>query len=158
MRSVRFAAFVGITAVVAMMGAGVAWSEDAEAVIKTRQDTMKAQSKALAAVKAFVEGKGELAAAQAAGPILVADIGKIPGLFPPKTGMAEFPGKSWAKPEVWGDHAKFLAEAKTAEEKAKALEAALKSGDKGKIEAAFADMGKNGCAGCHTPFREKKPA
>ena len=154
----RFTAMIGAAAIVALVGVGAAWSEDGEAVIKTRQDTMKAQGKALGAIKAYVEGKGELAAAQAAGPTLASDVAKIPTLFPPKTGMAEFPGKSWAKPAVWSDHDKFLAQAKTAEEKAKALDAALKAGDMEKIKAAFGDMGKNGCGACHEPFREKKPS
>jgi cytochrome c556 len=32
---------------------------------------------------------------------------------------------------------------------------AVNGGDKSAIEAAFADLGKNGCGGCHTTFREK---
>ena len=36
--------------------------------------------------------------------------------------------------------------------------AAVKGGDKTAITAAFGDMGKNGCGGCHEPYREKKPS
>jgi cytochrome c556 len=32
---------------------------------------------------------------------------------------------------------------------------AVKSGNKGAIETAFGDLGKNGCGGCHETFREK---
>ncbi len=48
-------------------GIGTGWAQDAAAVLAKRQDTMKAQSKAMAAIKAFNEGKGDLAAAQAGG-------------------------------------------------------------------------------------------
>jgi cytochrome c556 len=131
---------------------------DDAAVIESRQAVMKAQGKDMAAIKAFTEDKGELAAAQAAGADLVAEVAKIPGLFPKGTGMAEHAGKSWAKPAVWTDADKFAAQVKVASEKAAALDKALKGGDKAAITAAFGDMGKNGCAACHESFREKKPS
>ena len=98
------------------------------------------------------------AAAQTAGADLVTQVGKIPDLFPKGTGMAEFPGKSYAKPAIWTDGDKFTAQAKTAADKAAALSAALKGGDKAAITAAFSDMGKNGCGSCHELYREKKPS
>jgi cytochrome c556 len=36
------------------------------------------------------------------------------------------------------------------------LNTALTAGDKAAITAAFAAMGKDGCTGCHTPFRQPK--
>ncbi len=137
---------------------GIAWAQDAATVIKDRQDFMKAQGKDLGAVKAFTEGKGELAAAQAAGADLVTRIPKIPSLFPQKTSLADYPGKSYAKPAVWSEWDKFNAAAQNAETKAKALDAALKSGDKAAITAAYRDLGNNGCDGCHGTFRENKPS
>ncbi len=137
-------------------GIGTGWAQDAAAVLAKRQDTMKAQSKAMAAIKAFNEGKGDLAAAQAGGAELVKITATIPGLFPEKTGMAEMPGKSYAKPEIWAQWDKFNDAVKTAASKADALNTALKGGDKAAIAAAFATMGKDGCGTCHGPFREKK--
>jgi len=32
---------------------------------------------------------------------------------------------------------------------------AIKSGDKAAIGAQLANLGKNGCGSCHTPYREK---
>jgi cytochrome c556 len=163
MRKAHFAAVIGAAVIVGLSGVGTAWSEDAEAVIKTRQETMKAQSKALAAIRAYIEDKGELAAAQAAGDVLVASVAKIPGLFPEKSGMAEYPDKSKAKPDIWTQRAKFDEAAKAADAKAKALNAALKGGDKAAITEAYAVMYKGGfwdpgnaCGGCHTPFQERK--
>jgi cytochrome c556 len=141
---------------IAWVGVGTTWAQDAMAVIAKRQDTMKAQGKAFAAVKAFTEDKGDLAAAQAGGAELVKIVPTIPSLFPQKTGMAEYPGKAYAKPEIWAQWDKFNDAVKAAQAKADALNAALKGGDKAAITAAFGAMGKDGCGGCHTPFREKK--
>lgn len=141
----------------AVVCAGAARSDDA-AVLDNRIATMKAQGKDMGAIKAFLDDKGDLAAAQAAGADLVTQVGKIPDLFPKNTGMTAFPGKSYAKDAIWTDWDKFLAAAKAASDKADALNTALKGGDKAAISSAFGDMGKNGCGSCHEPFREKKPS
>jgi cytochrome c556 len=135
----------------------VARADDA-ATLDTRIATMKSQGKDMAGIKAYIDDKADLASAQAAGGDLVIQVAKIPDLFPKGTGMTQFPGKSYAKDAVWTDWDKFLAQAKTANDKAVALNAALKGGDKAAITAAFGDMGKNGCGACHEPFREKKPS
>ena len=140
-----------------VLGAGMARADDA-AVIESRQATMKAQGKDMSAIKAYLDDKADLASAQAAGADLVTQVAKISGLFPKGTGMAEYQGKSWAKPVVWTDADKFAAATKTATEKAEALDKALKGGDKAAITTAFGEMGKNGCGGCHEQFREKKPS
>jgi cytochrome c556 len=143
--------------VLAGMGlAGAALAQDGEATVTKRQDFMKAQGKDMGAVKAFMDGKSDLAAAQKAGDDLSSRTKQILGLFPPKTGMAEFPGKSYARPAIWAEWDKFVAAQTGAEQRAVALASELKAGDKEKIAAAFGDMGKNGCGGCHTPFREPK--
>src|SRR5215212_9306538 len=135
--------------------AGTSWAQDVASVVENRQNVMKAQGKDMAAIKAYVDDKGDLPAAQAAGADLVQQVGKIPTLFPKDTGMAQLPGKSYAKPGIWAESDKFTAAHKAAQEKAEALNAALKTGDKAKITAAHGDMGKS-CAGCHEPYREKK--
>jgi cytochrome c556 len=151
--------WLAVSGVVLMVGlyAGVARSDDA-AVVESRQATMKSQGKDMSAIKAYIDDKADIASAQAAGADLVTQIAKIPDLFPKGTGMAEFPGKSYAKPAIWTDGDKFTAQAKTAADKAAALDKALKGGDKAAITAAFGDMGKNGCGACHEVYREKKPS
>jgi cytochrome c556 len=140
----------------ALAGISASWAQDANTVIAQRQDLMKSQGKATAAIKAYVEGKGDLAAAQAAGAELVRTTGSIPSVFPQNTGMAQYPGKSYAKPEIWAEWDRFTQAANTAHERAQALNAALQGGDKQAIAAAFEAMGKQGCGGCHTPFRQPK--
>ena len=134
---------------------GFAFAQDKETVIKNRQATMKEQSADLQNVKAFIEGKGDLAKAKTAAVNLTQTTKKIPDLFPPGTGGPSPGGDYIAKPAIWTDWNKFLDAQKTAAAKADALLVAVNSGDKAAIETAFADLGKNGCGACHTTFREK---
>jgi cytochrome c556 len=152
---IRVAAMAAALGVV-VAGAGVTWAQDAATVITQRQDVMKAQGKAFGAVRAFTEDKGDLAAAKAGGAELVKITPTIATLFPQKTSTTDFPGKSYAKPEIWAQWDKFNEAVKVANEKAIALNTALQGGDKAAIKAAFDAMGKDGCGGCHTPFRERK--
>jgi|SRR5207248_7976089 cytochrome c556 len=145
----------GAALIAACVGVGTSWAQDVASVVESRQNVMKSQGKDMAAIKAYVDDKGDLPAAQAAGADLVQQVGKIPTLFPKDTGMAQLPGKSYAKPGIWTESDKFTAAHKAALEKAEALNTALKTGDKAKITAAHGDMGKS-CGGCHEPYREKK--
>ena len=100
--------WVALSALALSIGlfAGAVRADDA-AVIDNRQAVMKSQGKAMTAIKAFLDDKADLASAQAAGADLVTQVAKIPTLFPKGTGMAEYAGKSWAKPVVWTDADKF---------------------------------------------------
>lgn len=153
----RRAGLVGAAlAIVVMAGAGGASvAQDKEAVLKERQATMKEQGKDAGAVKAYLDGKGDLAQAKAGAVDLTQTTKKIPGLFPPGTGGPNPTGDYVAKPVIWTDWEKFLDAQKAAAAKADALLVAVNGGDKTAIEAAFNDLGKNGCGACHTTFREK---
>src|SRR5262249_45287126 len=134
---------------------GAAYAQDAMKVVQDRQALMKRQSEALKAVKAYIDDKGDIAAARTAGTDLAMAVKMIPAAFPKDTGMQQFPGKSGAKPAIWTEWDKFSAAAKAAEGKAEALNTALKGSDKAAIQAAFGEVGKNGCGAWHSPFREK---
>jgi cytochrome c556 len=134
---------------------GVALGQDKETVLKDRQATMKEQGKDVGAVKAYLDGKGDLAQAKAGATDLTQTTKKIPALFPPGTGGPNPTGDYVAKPVIWTDWDKFLDAQKTAAAKADALLVAVNGGDKAAIETAFNDLGKNGCGACHTTFREK---
>jgi len=134
---------------------GGALAQDKEAVLKDRQATMKEQGKDLQNIKAYLEGKGEIAQAKQSAANLTQTTKKIPELFPPGTGGPNPTGDYVAKPVIWTDWNKFLDAQKTAADKAQTLLVAVNSGDKAGIETAFNDLGKNGCSGCHTTFREK---
>lgn len=143
-------------AIVSLAAAGTAWSQDQMATVTHRQDVMKGQGKHLTAIKGYLGGKVDKATATTDAADLVASIKTIPTLFPKDSGMAQFPGKSYAKPVIWSEPDKFSAAQQNALAKAETLAAAMKNGDKAKIQAAFVDLGKNGCGGCHTTFREPK--
>ena len=115
---------------------------------------MKGQAKDLGSVKAYTDGKGDLAQAETGAVNLTQSTKKIPEMFPPGTGGTDSEGKFATKPVIWSDWDKFLDAQKTAAAKADALLVAVKSGDKAAIQTAFGDLGKNGCGACHETFRE----
>jgi cytochrome c556 len=133
---------------------GVAPAQDKSAVIKDRETLMKGQAKNLGNVRAYLQGKADLTLAGSSANALAESIQKIPTVFPPGSDAPSPDGKYAPKPEIWSDHAGFLAAQKNAETKAEALNAAVKSGNNPQIQTAFADLGKNGCGGCHEKFRE----
>jgi cytochrome c556 len=130
-------------------------AQDKETVIKNREALMKGQGKDLGSVKAYIDGKGDQAQAEAGAASLTQSIAKITGAFPPGTGGTDTDGKFATKPVIWSDWNKFLDTQKSAASKADVLLTAVKSGNKTTIEAAFSDLGKNGCGACHETFREK---
>src|ERR1700751_4414594 len=147
---------LGVSGVVVLEGGtGIALGQDKETVLKDRQATMKEQGKDMQSIKAFLDGKGDLAQAKEGAVNLTKTTNKIPALFPPGTGGPNPAGDYVAKPVIWRDWDKFIAAQKTAVTKADALVVAVNSGDKAAIEVAYGDLGKNGCGNCHTSFREK---
>ena len=134
---------------------GSVFAQDKETVLKSREATMKEQGKSIGAVKAYLDGKADLAQAKAGAASLTQTTKKIPELFPPGTSGRSPDGDYEAKPVIWTDWNKFLDAQKNAAAKADALLVALNGGDRAAIETAFSDLGKNGCGACHTTFREK---
>jgi cytochrome c556 len=124
-------------------------------VIKDRQALMKQQGGDMGAVKAFLDGSGDPAKATAAATDLTQTMKKIPDVFPEGTGGPNPDGKYTTKPEIWTDWKGFLAARDEGEKRADALAVLVKGSDKEKIQTAFADLGKNGCGGCHGKFREE---
>ena len=142
-------------ATVALIGIGGAAAQDKETVIKNREALMKGQGKDLGSVKAYIDGKGDQAQAEAGATSLTQSIKKIPDAFPPGSGGPDTEGKYATRAVIWTDWTKFVDVQKIAASKAEVLLAAVKSGNKTTIEAAFGDLGKNGCGACHETFREK---
>ena len=140
----------------ALTGTATVSAQDSNPALSQRQDKMKAISRALGAVRAYTEDKGDLAAARAGGAELVNHMADIPALFPQRTGMAELPGQSYAKAEIWAQWQNFTEASQRAHASVVALNAALATGDKTAITAAFQAVGREGCTGCHQPFRQPK--
>jgi cytochrome c556 len=138
----------------AIAGAGASLAQDAQSVINQRQELMKQQGRDVAAVRAFVEGRGDQATAQRGAADLVTTIPRIPSLFPQGTSSAEFPGRTRAKPATWTEWDQFNAAQQNALARAQALNTVLNTGNTAAIQTALTDLVNNGCNGCHSRFRE----
>ncbi|MGD1876881.1 MAG: c-type cytochrome [Kiloniellaceae bacterium] len=129
------------------------------AAVKERQELMKSIGGNTKTIADFLkESKGTAAEAGAAAAKISELAKSIPAAFEVDASLSEMDavGKNRAKPEIWLMWDEFTAHAKTLEEKSAALAGAFQSGDSGAIQAAFGDMGKNGCGGCHEDFRGPK--
>jgi cytochrome c556 len=123
--------------------------------VKERREFMKSMAKRMGVIKAYTEGKADLGAASQSGQELAQSVPQIPNQFPVDTSMANFPGKSGARPSIWTDWNNFLAKQQGLNDQVSKLNLVLKEGDKDKIAAQFANVGKQGCGGCHESYRVK---
>ncbi|HXV24605.1 MAG TPA: cytochrome c [Alphaproteobacteria bacterium] len=131
---------------------------DAKTVIETRQKAMKDLGEHMKSINDFVE-KGEGDAAKVAEHArAIAETAKvIPQVFPDGTSLNDDHGvKTAAKPEIWSDRPGFEAAAANLGERAGTLVTAAEGGDKQVVAASFAELGKEGCGGCHSKFRQKQ--
>ncbi len=124
-------------------------------VAEERHKLMKGMGGAMRTLNGFVKGVRSADEAAEAAAVIAAAAPEIASVFPPNTGMGANP-KSEAKDDIWEAWDDFTAAAALLGDKAAAFETALASGDAGAVAAAFGDLGKNGCGGCHSRFRQKR--
>jgi cytochrome c556 len=135
------------------LGIGGAVAADKVGIYKERETLMKGFGKQMNTVKGVVaENKGSLADVEAAAKEIVAGADHIPAMFPAGTNQ----GESEALPIIWQQWSEFQGKAENMQSLAAKLVSAAGSGDKQATLAAFGDLGKNGCGGCHETFRKKK--
>jgi cytochrome c556 len=150
----------GMAAVAAIVGVsalGAAVAQDKAAAVKARQDFMKAQAADTKAIGDYAKGMASKDDALKAIADLQARNPKILALFVPGTSMTDLPGVSYAKAAAFTETPKLaevVATLKGFEDKQAEL---IKTGTPEAVGALQADLGKNGCGGCHTPYRERKP-
>ncbi|MCY4451084.1 MAG: cytochrome c [Immundisolibacterales bacterium] len=157
-RTLSWTIGAGLVAFVALGASGqgqVASEEEALEVAESRSQTMKAMGKSMRTLKGFAGGRGTAEDASAAAAVIADAAPTLPSLFPAGSGMAALPD-SESKDVIWEEWNDFVAATERLGEKAAALKAAIAGGDSGAIGAAFGDLGKNGCGGCHSKFREKR--
>lgn len=131
---------------------------DAAATVEERQKKMKRFGKNMKAIAGFLKKDQGTAADVAERAANIANWAKdIPSWFPEGTSMEEVAKpETGAKAKIWQDWAKFEDAARNlSKEATKLAEVAGNGGDKGAIGEQFGKMGKQGCGGCHKPFREK---
>ena len=144
---------VGIVTVTVQTQAAV----DAKSVIDTRRKAMKQMGEDMKAINDFLENGTGDANSVTEHANKIADTSKhIPELFPAGTSLADGHGiETGAKPEIWADRPTFEQAAQAMGTYAQKLSEAARSGDTQMIAAAFTQLGKEGCGGCHTKFRQK---
>jgi cytochrome c556 len=136
-------------------GAAAVFAQDKAAIVDDRQATMKSQGRALATAKGYSEGRVEQGEAIAAITELIKTTSSLVDKFPPGTGMAEFPGKSGAKPTIWTEWDKFKEAPKAAIAQEEKLLADIKAGDKAAVGKQAAATWDDGCQVCHRPYRQQ---
>ena len=157
-RALSWTIGAGLAAFMAVGASGqgqVASEDEAQQVAEERSRTMKSMGQSMRTLKRFTEGRGSAEDAAAAAAVIADAAPAIPALFPAGSGMAALPD-SESKDVIWEEWEEFVGATELLGEKAAALQAALASGDAGTIGPAFGDLGKNGCGGCHSKFREKR--
>jgi cytochrome c556 len=138
---------------IAAVALGVSMAVAQQDVIKERKDIMKGngdQAK-IGAGMAKGEQPFDLAAAQKIFATYVDAAAKMPSLFPDNSKTGE---DTAALPKVWEDMADFKARFVKFGDDAKAAQGSVKDLDT--FKAAFGDIGKNDCGGCHQLYRAKK--
>ena len=157
-KALKWTIGAGLAAFVALGASGqgqVASEEEARQAAEERSRTMKTLGRSMRTLKGFAGGRGTAEDASAAAAAIADAAPTLPSLFPAGSGMAALPD-SESKEVIWEEWDEFVAAAGLLGEKAAALQAALASEDSSRIGAAFGDLGKNGCGGCHRKFREKR--
>lgn len=144
---------IGIVTVTVQTQAAV----DAKSVIDTRRKAMKQMGEEMKAINDFLENDaGDAKSVTEHAKAIAQTSQRIPELFPAGTSLADGHGvETGAKPEIWTDRATFEQAAETMGKYAQKLADTAGSGDKQVIAAAFTQLGKEGCGGCHTKFRQK---
>ena len=127
--------------------------------IKTRKDMMKANADQGKIGAAIVKGEKpfDLATVQKIFTTFEETAAKMPTLFPDSSkSEANSPEADdfSPTPKVWEDMADFKARFVKFGEDAKAAKASVKDLDS--FKAAFGNIGKNDCGGCHELYRAKK--
>lgn len=140
----------------AVVATGV-FAQDKAAVVKARQDFMKAQAGDTKTINDYTKGMASKADAEKAAADLEARNPKILDQLAPGTSMADMPGVSYMKPAALTEKDKLeaiVANLKGLEGK---LAETIKTGTPEQVAAAATDVGRMGCGACHKDYRQQKP-
>lgn len=136
------------------LGVSAAMAADAD---EQRETLMKGFGQRMNIIKgALTENKGTMADVTKAASEISEGAARIPAVFPQGSVNQETNAESEALPIIWERWDDFQGKAKNMGELASALAKAADGGDKQATTAAFGNLGKNGCTGCHDTYRKKK--
>jgi cytochrome c556 len=134
-------------------GAGAQEQPQNPGVVGVRQNAMRANAAHMGTVKKIVSEYPQLLPLVVYQAEAIAESARYtPEMFP--DGSDKDGSEATAK--VWSDKAGFEQASQRAQDLATKLAQAAEGGDPKATLAAFADLGKNGCGGCHETFRQKQ--
>ncbi len=136
-----------------------AYADDAQdaVIVKERQANMKTIGKNMKVLGTFVkEGSGTVADVKTAAENIASLAPKLTKWFPEGSSMEDIlDPPTGAKVEIWNEWDKFKMIAMGMEGLALGVAQAVESNDRNVVGAALGALGKNACAACHKPYREK---
>lgn len=149
----RVNGFVIAAALVAALGADAAAQEpEAKGAVAVRKSTMEAMGGHSGAIQKILTEQSDLISQVPLHADAIADISRItPAMFPDGTDQPP----TAALPPVWADKAGFQAASDRSEQLATRLSETAKGGDQRATLAAFAQLGREGCGGCHQTYRRR---
>jgi cytochrome c556 len=155
--SIKWGAIGVSAAAILLSGAVAGIAQDKMGAVTARQDFMKAQGGDVKAISDYAKGQGDKAKAAAAVDDLIARNPKILTLFPAGTSATDFPGKTYAKPEIWSDMDKFKMIPAALLVQEQKLKEVIATGDAKAVGDQLGATGKAGCGACHTDYRLPLP-
>jgi cytochrome c556 len=154
MRKLAKQGFV-VVALGGVMGFGIAAvraQDEAQGVIKYRQNVMKSHAAHFGAIGGIVKGQVPYRDHVAVHAAAINGTSKmIPQIFPEGSGT----GETRAKPEIWQQWSKFEQAAKKLQKETAKLVQIAESGDIEQIAPQFIAVGE-ACSGCHKAFRKRR--
>lgn len=129
---------------------------DPATALSKRQALMKELGGHMKAINEFLEqGTGSAADVATRAAAIKTASAQIPELFPEGTSIDDNVGKTAAKADIWARFDEFKTDATRMGDEAGKLAEAAATDDRAAIGAQFAALGKDGCGGCHSVFRQK---
>ena len=149
---------VSVLAGILILPACISSALEGSEAIKERKALMKSISKEWKPIKAYAKsGEGSAAAVAQHATAINGMAKKIDALFPKGSGRGNFSDKETrALPAIWTDWSGFQKASNTLEQESATLIKVAGTGDQKAIAKQVGAMGKNGCGGCHKPFRGAK--
>lgn len=130
-------------------------ADEPQNVVSYRQAVMKAIGGHTGAIAGVVKGEVSYVGHVEGHAHAIAELAKlIPTIFPEGTGPDQ--AETRALPKIWEDWAGFEAAAERLQQEASKLAEVARGGDAAAIGQQMGVMGKEGCGGCHKPFRKPK--
>jgi cytochrome c556 len=149
-RNTKHVPAAALVAALALGVAGVATSSTD--VIKDRQHAMENVGGAMQTLGAIAKGEAPFDAAvvKDSATTIEDNLRKASTLFP--EGSNEGDVETWAKPEIWSDHADFIVKFKAAQAAAEALKSVS---EESAFRPALGKLGES-CKSCHQTYRRPK--